>query len=191
MTAFLRRTLVGGALTILVIGGISYLLWQAVSWIRTALEHVAVMLSIDTEYPALSALGAVLLLVIAAGLLLQVRPVHNLIQAVMAWLGDRFPFSKLLHGFELELIGIGKSPVQPAVAVLYDHDALGFVMEELADGRCVVFVPESPNPSNGAVYILPREQVLPIDASHLQVASCISNWGAGMKKVLQKPRKLT
>jgi len=189
MKAFLRRTLVGGALTILVIGGISYLLWQAVAWIRAALEHVAVMLSIDSEYPALSAMAVVLLLVMGLGLLLQVRPVHNLIQAVMAWLGDRFPFSKLLHGFELELIGIGKSPVQPAVAVLDDHEALGFVMEELADGRCVVFVPESPNPSNGAVYILPREQVQRIDASHFQVASCISNWGAGMKKVLQRAGK--
>ena len=188
MAAFLRRTIVGGSLVILVVGSIAYLLWHAVSFIRTSLEQIAAVLSIDTPFPALSALAALLLLAIAFGLLLQVRPVHNLIEAGMAWLGDRFPFSKLLHGFELELVGLGKSPIRAALATLGDHEVLAFVMEELADGRCVVFVPSSPNPSNGAVYILPRENVHPIDAMHYQVASCVSNWGAGTKKMLESAR---
>jgi uncharacterized membrane protein len=188
MTAFLRRTIVGGSLTILVVGSIAYLLWHAVSVIRTALEQVAAVLSFDTRFPALSALAALLLLAIALGLLLQVRPVHDLIEAGMAWLADRFPFSGLVHGFELELVGLGKSPIKPALVVLGDYECLAFVMEDLADGRCVVFAPGSPKPSHGSVYILPREGVHLIDASHLQVASCVSNWGAGTKKMLEGAR---
>ena len=189
MTAFLRRTIVGGSLTILVAGSIAYLLWHALSGIRAVLEQVAAMLSIDTRFPALSALATLLLLATALGLLLQVRPVHNLIEAGMAWLGDRFPFSRLLHGFELELVGLGKSPVKSALAVFGDHEVLAFVMEELADGRYVVFVPGSPNPSKGAAYILPRESVHLIDATHFKVAGCVSNWGAGTKKMLERVRK--
>jgi uncharacterized membrane protein len=186
MTAFLRRTIVGGLLTVLVIGSIAYLLWHVVSAIRTALEQIAEVLSIDTPFPALSALATLLLLAIAFGLLLQTRPVHRIIAAGMAWLGDRFPFSKLLHGFELELVGLGKSPIKSALATLGNHAVLAFVMEELADGRCVVFAPGSPNPSHGSVYILARENVHPIDAMHYQLASCVSNWGAGTKKMLER-----
>ena len=188
MMAFVRRTVVGGLLVIVVIGSISYLLWYAASAIRTALAQLAAALSIDTPFPALSALAAILLLAIALGLLLQVRPVHNLVEAVMAWLGDRFPFSKLLHGFELELVGLGKSPVKPALVMLGNFEALAFVMEELADGRCVVYVPAAPKPSEGFVYILSREYVRPIDAKHYKVASCVSNWGAGTKKLLERAR---
>jgi uncharacterized membrane protein len=187
MMAFLRRTIVGGLLTVLVLGSIAYLLWYAVSAIRTGLEQIASVLSIDTRFPALSALATLLLLVASFGLLLQVRPVHNLVEAGMAWLGNRFPFSKLLHGFELELAGLGKSPITPVLAVLGNAEVLAFVMEELADGRCVVFVPASPKPSLGFVYLLPREDVHPIDASHYRVVSCVSDWGVGMKKMLQKP----
>ena len=185
MTAFVRRTMVGGSLVILVFGSIAFFLWHALSWIRTSLEQIAGLLSIDTRYPALSALAALLLLVIFLGLVLQAQPVHNLVAKCMAWLGARFPFSKLLHGFELELVGLGKSPVKAALAVLGDNEALAFVMEELADGRFVVFVPGSPKPSNGTVYVVPRESVHLIDATHFQLASCISNWGAGTKKMLE------
>jgi uncharacterized membrane protein len=188
MTAFLRRTIVGGLLTVFVIGSIAYLLWYAVSAIHTALQQIASVLSIDTRFPAVSALAMLLLLVATFGLLLQARPVHNVIEAGMAWLGNRFPFSKLLHGFELELAGLGKSPITPVLAVLGNAEVLAFVMEELADGRCVVFVPASPKPSLGFVYLLPREDVHPIDASHYRVASCVSDWGVGMKKMLQKPK---
>mgnify|MGYP000193233791 CR=1 FL=1 len=189
MTAFLRRTIVGGFLTVLVIGTIAYLFWHAVSAMRTGLERVAAVLSIDTRFPALSAFAALLLLAIALGLLLQVRPVHNLVEAGMAWLGDRFPFSKLLHGFELELVGLGKSPVKPALAMLGNYEVLAFVMEELADGRCVIFVPGTPNPSHGSVYVLPREHVRFIDTTEYQVVSCVSNWGVGMKRLLQRSEK--
>jgi len=111
MKAFLRRTIVGGSLTILVVGSIAYLLWHAVSVVRTGLEQVAAVLSVDTRFPALSALAALLLLAISLGLLLQVRPVRSLIETGMARLAARFPFSGLVHGFELELVGLGKSPI--------------------------------------------------------------------------------
>jgi hypothetical protein len=125
--------------------------------------------------------------VTALGLLLQVPPVHRAVERGMAWLGARFPFSRLLHGLELELMGIAKSPVKSVLAKIGDHQVLGFLMEELVDGRCVVFAPGSPNPSKGTVYIVAPESVQRIDASRVQVVSCISNWGAGVGKVVGPP----
>jgi len=60
MTAFLQRTIVGVLLTVLVIGSTAYLLWHAVSAIRTGLEQIAAVLSIDNRFPALAALATLL-----------------------------------------------------------------------------------------------------------------------------------
>jgi uncharacterized membrane protein len=188
MMAFLRRTVVGGALTILVVGIVGYTLWHAVAAIHAALEQLAHAVSIDTRFPALSALAILLLLATVIGLLLQTRLVNRMVEGVMAWLGDRFPYSRLVHGFELELVGLGKSPIAPALAILGDHEVLAFVMEELADGRYVVFAPGSPKPTHGSVYIVPRANVHLIDASHYKVAGCASHWGAGTKKMLESTR---
>jgi len=188
MTAFLRRTLVGGLLVVVVFSSIAYVLWLAFTWSRTGLGQVAAMLSIDARFPALSALIALLLLAVFLGLLLQTPPVHRMVAAGMAWLGDRFPFSRLLHGFELELMGLGKSPIEVALVAILGVEVLAFVIEELSDGRCVVFVPGAPNPSIGGVYVVPRNCVHLLDAMHYQVASCVSNWGAGTKKLLERAR---
>ena len=66
---------------------------------------------------------------------------------------DRFPFSGLVYGFGMELVGLGKSPIKPALAVLGTAEVPALVMEELADGRCVGFVPASPKPSQGFVHV--------------------------------------
>ncbi|MFO1313204.1 MAG: hypothetical protein U1F41_14195 [Burkholderiales bacterium] len=186
MIAFLRRTIFGGALVVLVFGTIGYFLWHAITGAVGKLARIPAMLSVDSAFPALTGLAALLLLVLVLGLLLQVPPVRRAMEGCFAWLGARFPFSRLLHGFELELVGLGKSPVRSAVVTLGNHEVLAFVMEELADGSFVVFAPGAPNPSKGSVYIVPREGVRLIDASHLQVAACISNWGAGARTIVDR-----
>jgi uncharacterized membrane protein len=188
MTAFLRRTVVGGTVTVLVAGTIASILWHALSVVRKDLEQVAAVLSLDTAFPVLTALSALVMLALAAGLLLQVPPIHNLVESGMGWLSDRFRFSRLLHGFELELAGLGESPIKSVLVTLGDHQAPAFLMEDLSDGRCVVFVPGSPNPSHGSVYVLPRENVRRVEATHFQMACCISNWGAGLRDVLERVR---
>jgi len=66
---------------------------------------------------------------------------------------DRFPPSGLAYGFGMELVGLGKSPIKPALAVLGTAEVPALVMEELADGRCLVFVPASPKPSQGFLHV--------------------------------------
>jgi uncharacterized membrane protein len=56
-----------------------------------------------------------------------------------------------------------------------------FIIEELEDGRFTVFVPSVPTPFAGAVYILGRERVHPVDVPFTQAISSISRWGSGSK----------
>jgi len=48
---------------------------------------------------------------------------------------------------------VADQPIKPALAVLGTAEVPALVMEELADGRCLVFVPASPKPSQGFLHV--------------------------------------
>ena len=65
-----------------------------------------------------------------------------------------------------------------------------FIIEELADGRFTVFVPSIPTPLAGAVYVLSRDRVHPLDVPFTQAVQTVSRWGSGAKDLvaaMQKP----
>ena len=68
-----------------------------------------------------------------------------------------------------------------------------FLIEELADGRFTVFVPSVPTPFAGAVYILSRERVHPLEVPFTQALQSISRWGSGSKELVaaMKPEPTT
>ena len=68
---------------------------------------------------------------------------------------------------------------RPALVELEDALAPGFIIEELADGRYTVLVPSVPTPAAGALFILPRERVHPVDVPFTQAVKVISKWGVG------------
>ena len=56
-----------------------------------------------------------------------------------------------------------------------------FIIEELEDGRFTVFVPSIPTPLAGAVYVLSRDRVHPLDVPFTQAIQTVSRWGSGAK----------
>jgi uncharacterized membrane protein len=73
---------------------------------------------------------------------------------------------------------------QPALAEIEEALVPAFIIEELADGRFTVFVPSVPTPFAGAVYILSRERVHPMDVPFTQALRSVSRWGAGAKDLV-------
>jgi uncharacterized membrane protein len=60
----------------------------------------------------------------------------------------------------------------------------GFIIEEHDDGQYTVFVPSVPTPLAGAVYILTRARVHPLDVPFTQAVMTISKWGAGSRQLM-------
>jgi uncharacterized membrane protein len=58
----------------------------------------------------------------------------------------------------------------------------------LPDGRVTVFVPSVPTPLAGAVYIIARARVHPIDIPFTDAIKSISRWGAGSKDLVAAMR---
>jgi len=66
-----------------------------------------------------------------------------------------------------------------SVALVEIEEALvpAFLVEEHEDGSFTVFVPSSPTPTVGALYILPKERVHPVNVSFATAIKCVTRWG--------------
>jgi uncharacterized membrane protein len=93
---------------------------------------------------------------------------------------ERLPGYGLIRSLTQRLAGNAEeSAWMPALVEIEDALVPAFVIEELPDGRLTVFVPSVPTPFAGAVYILARERVYPVDVPFTQAVRSISRWGAG------------
>ncbi|WP_022947371.1 DUF502 domain-containing protein [Methylohalobius crimeensis] len=189
---FLRRTIVGGLFVVLPVTAILILLKRAFVSIHTALEPFAERLPFEALFPGLWAVTALVAMSFVAGLILQFGPVRRIKTRVSDSLAERFPFYRFLRGFGENLAQkTGNQPIKAAFAEIEDALVPAFVVEELEDGRYVVFVPSVPNPVQGAIYILVRERVHLIDVGLGRVATCVSHWGVGSEELVKAMRKST
>ena len=190
MKGFLRRTVLGGLFVVLPVVLILIALQKLDASIRTFMEPFAAALPFGTRVPALWALLALVLLSIVAGLILQLPVVRKGYTSVTDWLAGRSSAFGFLRGFEKSVLEkTGNKPLRAALAELDAGLVPAIVVEELADGRYVVFVPSVPSPSQGSVHIFARERVHLIDASVYQVTCCVGNWGVGAGELVKAMRK--
>jgi uncharacterized membrane protein len=95
---------------------------------------------------------------------------------------ERIPGYALFRSLTQQLAGESRENVwKPALAEIEEALVPAFIIEELEDGRFTVFVPSVPTPLAGAVYILSRDRVHPLDVSFTQAIQAVSRWGSGSK----------
>ena len=73
---------------------------------------------------------------------------------------------------------------KPALVEIEEALVPAFIIEEFEDGRFTVFVPSVPTPLAGAVYVLTRERVHPLDVPFTQAVKSVSRWGSGAKELV-------
>jgi len=190
MKGFLRQTVLGGLFVVLPAVVILIGIDKLDASIRTAMEPFAAALPFGTRFPALWALLALVLLSVVAGLILQLPLVRKAYGSVTDWLAERSSAFGFLRGFEKSVLEkTGNKPLKAALVELDECLVPAIVVEEMADGRYVVFVPAVPSPNEGAVYIFAPERVHLLDASVKQVTTCVRSWGVGAEELVKAMRK--
>src|SRR5215467_610897 len=124
----------------------------------------------------------VLLVCLIVGYLVRTRAG----QAVLTHtLFEKLPGYTLFRSLTLRIAGKADNVAwKPALAEIEEALVPAFIIEELADGRYTVFVPSVPTPFAGAVYILSRERVHPLEVPFTQALQSISRWGSGSKELV-------
>lgn len=188
---FVKTCVVGGFFGILPILLIALVMGEAVDLLSGIASPIAEALPVEelggVEVARLVALGIILGACFLAGLLLRTRFGTWSTGLVEGALLNRVPGYRMLKTLTHRLGGLDEGTLfSAALADLHGSDsrALAFIVEEHADGRYTLLVPNAPTPTVGTLYVLPRERVQRIAATPAAVLNCFTQWGIGSSRLL-------
>jgi uncharacterized membrane protein len=182
---FLVNALIGGVLIVAPIYLAVLVLLKAAQSVGALIRPFTMLL--PAWLPAEHLLSLILVLTVCFLIGVAVRT--RLGEAVRARLETsllaRIPGYELFRSLTQQLAGEDRERVwKPALAEIEEALVPAFIIEELDDGRFTVFVPSVPTPLAGAVYLLRRERVHPLDVPFAQAIKSVSRWGSGMKDLV-------
>jgi uncharacterized membrane protein len=175
-----KTTLIGGLLVVLPIYLSILLMLKTIGGIFALLSPVTEAIPAGAQFRQVIAIVIALAVCLAAGLVVRTNRGLRAKNALERSVFGRIPGYALVRGLAQRMSGEeGEGAFQPALVELEDALSPGFIIEELEDGRYTVLVPSVPTPATGALFILPRERVHPLDVPFTQAVKVISKWGEG------------
>lgn len=101
----------------------------------------------------------------------------------------KLPLYSILRETIRQFTGSSKTPFSQVVLVDVFNSStkmLGFITEELANDELAVFVPTGPNPTNGFIFILPRDKVELVNIRTEDAMRIVIGLGVGMDSAIRK-----
>ena len=138
-------------------------------------------------FPAEQAMSLLLVLMICflIGVAVRTRAGRVVRERMEKGFFQRIPGYALFRSLTQRLAGEDQeSTWKPALVEIEDALVPAFIIEEFEDGRYTVFVPSIPTPLAGAVYILDRKRVHPLDVPFTEALKAVSRWGSGAKDLV-------
>ena len=176
----IKTTLIGGLLVVLPIYLSVLLLAKTLGGLLALLSPVTAVISPDARFRQVAAILIVLVVCLVVGLLVRTTLGLRAKEAFERSVLEKIPGYTLVRGLAKRLSGDqSEGTFRPALVELEDALSPAFIIEELEDGRYTVLVPSVPTPAAGALFILPRERVHPVDVPFMQAVKVISKWGVG------------
>jgi uncharacterized membrane protein len=182
---FVVRAFVGGLLVVVPIYLAVLLLLKAMQSVVAFVKPFAMLL--PEWLPAEHVLSLLLVLIACflIGVAARTPAGRAMRERIEKSLFERMPGYALFRSLTQRMAGKDEENVwKPALAEIEEALVPAFIIEELEDGRFTVFVPSVPTPFAGAVYVLSRERVHPLDVPFTQALKSISRWGSGSKELV-------
>jgi len=186
---FVVSAFVGGFLLVVPIYLSVLLLLKAMQSLLGLVRPVALLF--PDWLPAETVLSLLLVLIVCflIGVAVRTRTGQAIRERIEKSLVERLPGYALFRSMTQRLAGKSEENVwKPALAEIEDALVPAFIIEECEDGRFTIFVPSVPTPLAGAVYILSRERVHPLDVPFTQAIKTVSRWGSGTKDLVAAMR---
>ena len=178
----LRRMLIDGAMVVLPLGAIVLLVLGIVHKLQAAADPLAR----HYGHPAIAAVVLLVLLCLLVGILVRSAAGAWARRAIEGALFERIPGYRLVKAFSGEGMALQRDgrPLRPVLVAFDDAQCPALLMDELPDGRLLVFVPGSPAPMSGALHIFTPDRVSVLDVPLLPFMKAISSWGLGLGELI-------
>jgi len=180
LAEFTKTTLIGGVLVILPLYLSIILLAKAASGLFALVKPITAGIPASVEFRGVLAVLALAVTCFVAGLIVRTGPGLRAKNALERAVLEKLPGYALLRGLAGRIAGqVEETTFAPALVEIEDALVPALIIEELEDGSYTVLVPSVPTPMAGALYILSRERVHPVDVPFATALKVFSKWGAG------------
>lgn len=182
---FTTRAFFSGLLIVVPIYLAILLLLQSMKSVAGLVRPLALML--PEWVPAETALSLLLVLVLCflIGVVVRTRMGQATRDKIERTFFERIPGYALLRSLTQQMAGKSRENIwKPALLDGDEGLLLVFIIEEFQDGRYTVFVPSIPTPLAGAVYVVERSRVHPLDVPFTDALKMVSRWGSGAKDLV-------
>jgi len=185
---FLKTTVIGGLLVIVPVVAVVALVGRMIASFFAALEPIASRLPGGPIVRDLASIVLIVTICFLAGLIARTAVGAGLRRMAERWL-ERIPGFTLMRSLVRRVAGEEEGTrFQVALAEIEDALVPAFLIEEHEDGSYTVFVPAVPTPMAGAIYVLPRARVHPVDVPFATAIKCFTRWGEGTGELLRAMR---
>ncbi len=188
--SFVVNTVLAGLLIVVPLYLAILLLAKGMKSVMGLVEPIARFLPDSLPADEILALLLVLLFCFLVGMVLRSRLGYAGRQWIEKKFFERIPGYALLRSLTERMAGHGdENAWKPALVDIEDALVPSFIIEEFADGRYTVFVPSIPTPFAGAVYVMERARVHPVDVPFTDAVRVISRWGSGSQTLVAAMEK--
>lgn len=138
----------------------------------------------------LLSLVIVFMVCVLVGLIARTAPGRSVGASVERSFFERIPGYTVFRGMTRQTAGKSQANAwKPALVEIEEALVPAFIVETLPDGQHTVFVPSSPTPLAGAVYVLTPDRVHPVDVSFAKAIKSITRWGEGTEALVAAMKK--
>jgi uncharacterized membrane protein len=187
LTAFLKTTIVGGALYLVPIVVILVVLGKlhgVTSKLVAPMAHELELHDVGGVNAArLLAIVAVVLVCFLAGLFARTAVAQQLVGWLERAILSNLPGYSLVSTLGAEITGTSdaRSSMQVVLARIEDSWQLGLLVERIDETHSAVFVPGAPDPKSGSVYLMTNDRFKAVDMPIPAAMKCIKGLGLGSK----------
>jgi uncharacterized membrane protein len=190
---FLKTTIVGGALFLLPLGLVLFILGYALRLATSVAQPISKALRLD-QLGDLAGIGittviGVLLLVLvsfAAGIVARTSIGGRISRWFEGSLLSAIPQYQMMKSMVEGLAQIeGDTGIRPALINIEDGWQIGYMLEVLENGWLAVFLPQAPTPMSGNVMYLEADRVRPLGITMVQAMGIVKRIGVGSGQALR------
>ena len=136
---------------------------------------------------AILAIVLIAILCFLAGLFARTRPAQRIMAELESSVLSKVPAYEYLKQAGASVMGLGEMADHPVVlAQLGGAWRIGVQTDVVGGGLVAVFVPNSPNPMSGSVFLVAADSVRPAKVPLATAIGCLRRCGAGSEAFLSE-----
>jgi uncharacterized membrane protein len=188
---FLRITVLGGVLFLTPIVVLAFILGKAFDLARRGLKPMTTIIPdrfvSGVTMEAILAIVLIAILCFLAGLFARTRPAQRIMAELESSVLSKVPAYEYLKQAGASVMGLGETADHPVVfAQLGGAWRIAVQTGVVGGGLVAIFVPNSPNPMSGSVFLVAADSVRPAKVPLATAIGCLRRCGAGSEAFLSE-----